>query len=288
MIHQHQHHNTNKDHQQHSNILSQHCHTTNHSTAFHPHHFNFSQRHLLLLKLPRTSAHHLPPLPQNRCHKSSCSFSPIFHAYSMLHHNCSSHLIQHKASFSRSPHHSIILLNHKSTWSTNTHSTAHQHQHQQTSFKQHQGDPCDLFCCWLSHDSTTKIMIWLLSNDHDHDQKPPLHKQHQQHSPNYMNLWCHTPYPDTPPPSTTPKTNNIQTSGHYCKCESSPPTHTHSTCPTTQNQTKQVRVRSNKACKRISHSFLLYPVWSSLHWQHDNWNFPVSLSLCTGFAGSRI
>ena len=77
--------------------------TTNHSTAFHPHHFNFSQ-HLLLLKLPRTSAHHLPPLPQNRCHKSSCSsFSPIFSMHSMLHHNSSSHLIQHKASSSRSP-----------------------------------------------------------------------------------------------------------------------------------------------------------------------------------------
>jgi hypothetical protein len=29
-----------------------------------------------------------------------------------------------------------------------------------------------IFCCWLSHDSTTKIMIWLLSNDH-YDQKPP-------------------------------------------------------------------------------------------------------------------
>jgi len=76
---------------------------------------NFSQ-HLLLLKLPRNSAQHLPPLPQNRCHKSSCSsFSPIFSMHSMLHHNYSSHLIQHKASFSRSPHHSIIFLNHKST-----------------------------------------------------------------------------------------------------------------------------------------------------------------------------
>ena len=102
-------------HQQpHSNILSQHCYNKP-QHCLPPPTSNFSQ-HLLLLKLPRTSAHHLPPLPQNRCHKSSCSsFSPIFSMHSMLHHNYSSHLIQHKASFSRSPHHSIILLNHKST-----------------------------------------------------------------------------------------------------------------------------------------------------------------------------
>ena len=131
--------------------------------------FKLSQ-HLLLLKLPRNSApaQHLPPLPQNHCHKSSCSFSPFFSMHSMLHHNSSSHLIQHKASSSRSPHHSIILLNHKSTWSTNTHSTAPT----PTNIHSNSIKEIMIFCCWLSHDSTTKIMIWLLSNDH-YDQKPP-------------------------------------------------------------------------------------------------------------------
>ena len=208
--------------------------------------------------------------------------------HSMLHHNYSSHLIQHKASFSRSPHHSIILLNHKSTWSTNTHTAQHQHQHQhQQTFIQtaHQGvhDLLLLAIPWQHHQNhdlaTIQWPLW--------PETPTLiHKQQQQHSsPNYMNLWCHTPYPDTPPPSTTPKTINIQTSGHYYKCDSSPTTH-HSTCPT-QNQTKQGD-EATKASKRISHSFLLYPVCSTVQWLHDNWNFPVigtGLSLCTGFSG---
>ena len=89
--------------------------TTNHSTAFHPplqtfpstYYYSNSQeiQHSTSHHSHKIAAINLPVLPSLQ----------FFHAYSMLHHNCSSHLIQHKASFSRSPHHSIILLNHKST-----------------------------------------------------------------------------------------------------------------------------------------------------------------------------
>jgi len=139
--------------------------------------FKLSQ-HLLLLKLPRTStsAYHLPPLPQNCCHKSSCcsSFSPIFSVHSMLHcHNYCSHLIQHTASsFSRSPLTTpspSSIINQHDPPTTNTHSTAPT----PTNIHSNSIKEIMIFCCWLSHDSTTKIMIWLLSNDHD--QKPPLH-----------------------------------------------------------------------------------------------------------------
>ena len=89
--------------------------TTNHSTAFHPplqtfpstYYYSNSQE----FQHQHSTSHHSHKIAAISC----SSFSPIFSMHSMLHHNSSSHLIQHKASSSRSPHHSIILLNHKST-----------------------------------------------------------------------------------------------------------------------------------------------------------------------------